>query len=105
VTLHLTSYIVCLRLVGVRRDRNYKEHDYADVVTDNPLSSTSARARGPQPSSRRVTMNSNYSGSGAYWKYLINSDKRASLQLEQLCVGLASIIVCPPFSRFHCRQV
>jgi len=38
-------------------------------------------------------MNANSNGADAYWRYLITPEKRATPQLEQLCLGLAKVIV------------
>jgi hypothetical protein len=38
-------------------------------------------------------MTSNHNPGGNYWGYLFKSDKSATPLLEQLCLGLAQIIV------------
>lgn len=53
-----------------------------------------------------VNMDANQAGGHGFWRYLINSQKRATPQLEQLCLGIAKIIVrfllncicSPPFA-------
>ena len=38
-------------------------------------------------------MDTNKTAAHGFWRYLINSQKRATPQLEQLCLGIAKIIV------------
>jgi hypothetical protein len=43
-------------------------------------------------------MDSDQTPGSGYWRYLINPDKSATPQLEQLCLGLAKVIVSGRFT-------
>lgn len=47
-------------------------------------------------------MTSNHNLGGNYWGYLFKPNKTATPQLEQLCLGLAKIIVRPAFPTHAC---